>query len=186
MIRLIFLIFLISQWAIGAESLWRDDFSLYSEHKARKTGDVVTVLIVENASAQQRASTTNKESMNGNVQTGSGFMKFIPLGGANTSTSYNGNGTTTRNNSFSATVTARIVEVLPNGTYRIEGRRKLNLNNEVEEISVYGLVRDEDIDRENTIESNRLAEARIEYQGKGVVTDSQKPGLIQRLLQAIF
>lgn len=184
--RLLSVVFLTMVTALSASSLWKDGFNLYSEHKARKVGDIVTVSILETASATQRASTTNKENTTGAVNTGQGFMKFIPLGSSTTTTGYNGNGTTYRNNDVRATVTSTVTEILPNGTYRIEGRRKINVNSEIEEIVLSGIVRDEDIGRDNTIESSKIAEATVTYTGRGVVTDSQKPGLVQRLLQAVF
>lgn len=173
-------------FSVNAESLWKDNFNLFSDHKAKKVGDIITITISETASAIQKASTINKENSNTNVNGGSGFLNFFPLGSAGASSSYNGNGSTIRNNSFKATITAIITEVLPNGLYKIEGKRKLSLNSEVEVITIKGLVRDEDISRDNKVESTKIAQAEITYSGKGVVSNSQKPGLLQRILQTIF
>jgi len=169
-----------------AKSLWKDDYNPYSEHKARGIGDIVTINISESASATQDATTTNSENSNNNATAGTGFMSFLPLGTSKTSTGYNGSGKTTRSNKFTTTITARITEILGNGIYKIIGKRELNLNNETETITVSGIIRDQDISRDNYIDSTKIAEAKILYSGKGVVADSQKPGLITRILQSIF
>jgi len=171
---------------VFSASLWKDDYNPYSEHKARKVGDIITINISESASATQDATTTNSENSNNNASAGTGFMSFLPLGASKTNTGYTGSGKTTRSNKFTTTITARIIEVVGEGIFKIEGKRDLNLNNEMETIIVNGIVRDQDITRDNQIDSAKIADAKIKYSGRGVVADSQKPGILTRLLQAIF
>lgn len=102
-------------------SLWRPDSgSLFQDHKARKEGDLITVLIIERAYASQKAQTGAGKGTGVALAEGSGLLSFIPAVGVNANTSFKGQGATSRSGDLVANMTARVVEVSPDGTLRIE------------------------------------------------------------------
>jgi len=167
-----------------------DVYSLYTDHRAMKQDDILTVLIVENAKAGSQSSTnTNKKNSFGvdNIE-GSGALDFIPSFGASGSTKvgYDGKGGTSREGKLVAKVSARIVKVLDNGNLMIDGQKVVEINEEKEIIKLSGIVRPEDIGSDNTIYSYNISEAKITYSGKGVTNTGHRPGLIARILNWIF
>jgi flagellar L-ring protein precursor FlgH len=178
-------------------SIWQEHaVSLFDEHKARHRGDVLTVVIEEEASASKQASTGTKKE--------AGYAASIPnfmgieqtaladklnlnaLINAKTSSNFDGNGSTTRKDYLNATITARVMNVLPNGDLRIEGRRSVKVNNEEQIIILQGIVRPKDIDHQNMISSSRIADARITYSGNGIISDRQQPGWLYNFIDKVW
>ncbi len=95
---------------------------------------------------------------------------------------YEGKGSSDRSGSITATIGARVTEVLPNGNIVIFGSREMKVNNEVQTIHVSGMIRPEDIGSDNRVKSTYLADANISYSGKGVLADKQRPGWGARVL----
>ena len=87
---------------------------------------------------------------------------------------------------MTAVVSARVMEVLPNGTLRIEGSKQVVINDETEVLSVSGLVRPEDIAADNSVPSGRVADAKISYSGRGTDANAQQPGYVARFLDWLF
>lgn len=186
-------------------SLWSNTGStkLFVDMKAREIGDLVTVTISETPSAKLDANT--KTSRDSSIEAGItdllGYMKALEaknkMGVPDTSTSrfdrtkmftanftpsFDGKGSSDRSGSVVASITARVVQVLPNGHLRISGKREIMVNNETEFLTISGIIRPEDISEDNVIQSTYVADARIEYTGKGVIADKQKPGWLMRIL----
>jgi flagellar L-ring protein precursor FlgH len=163
--------------------------SLYADRRAQRVGDILTVEIVETATAQSNAQTAltseNKNKVDGG---GSGALDFIPLFGldANQKSEQKGDGRTSRQGVLRARLTAKVIEVLPNGNLKIEGQRTVNINGEKQITILTGVVRPEDISPENTVPSYLIAEAQISYRGKGMVQDAQAPGYLSRFIHWIF
>ncbi|HDG98416.1 MAG TPA: flagellar basal body L-ring protein FlgH, partial [Desulfobacterales bacterium] len=105
---------------------------------------------------------------------------------ASMSNSFDGSGSTSRDETMTASITARVVEVLPNGNLYIRGTRQIKVNNEVQYITLSGLIRPYDISPDNTVLSSYIADAKIEYTGKGAVSDKQRPGWLMRLLDYVW
>ena len=165
----------------SAEQLYsRDNWAnLASDNKAREVGDIVTVLIFESASATNRVGTRSGKdtSLNGGISAG-GVNESLSFGiGGN----YRGLGETERSDRFVASMAARIEEILPNGDFVIVGSQNLLVNGDKRDILVRGQVRPIDISTDNTVASSRLANAQINYDGKGYATRSAKPGLLNRI-----
>ena len=112
--------------------------------------------------------------------------QFDPNLDAKSSNSHKGSGTTTRNGTLTATISATIKEILPSGNYLIEGKRQVNINNEEQILILTGQVRPEDINFDNTISSKLIAEASISYSGQGVIADEQRVGWGIRLINWIW
>lgn len=164
-----------------------DKGSMYADRKARNVGDLVTVIIVEQAQARQTANTsTGKESQ---VQVGPGLgvlADLIPLFGMGGGDSYSASGQTTRGGSLTAKITTKVIEVLPNDTLRIEGKQTIVINGEEQEIIIRGTVRTRDISPDNTILSPLVADAEISFEGSGIVADKNNPGILTRLFNWLF
>lgn len=179
-----------SLWTIGAQasSLWSQADSLYSDTKARRIGDLVTMIIVEQSQATQSAST--QTGSDGQVQVGpmslANIVPVIPSIGASGSDSASAKGSTTRGGTLNARMTAQVVDVSPNGNLIIEGRQTIIVNGEEQIIVVSGEVRPQDIASDNTVLSTFVADATIAYQGTGPIADKQTPGLLTRIFNWLF
>jgi flagellar L-ring protein precursor FlgH len=182
-------------------SLWVEQGGLsemFINQKARRIGDIVTIKIVETASATNQASTATdrKNDMsigltsffgleNKYTPTSSFFNPFSSLSSGYDS-EFEGAGATKRSGALEAFVTARIVQQLPNGNMIIEGNREVRVNNENQIITLTGMVRPRDISSDNIVLSTYIADARISYSGSGIVNDRQKPGWLSRILDVIW
>lgn len=150
-----------------------------SDNKAAAIGDILTVYIYESASATNRVGTRSGKSTDLDAGiSGAGAGETIGFG---IDSSYRGMGETERSDRFVASMAAQVVDILPNGDLVVLGSQNLLINGERRDIKIRGQVRRADISPENTVPSSRLANAEINYDGKGFVTRSAKPGLINRI-----
>lgn len=167
-------------------SLWTSDTdSLYGDKKAKKVGDIVTILISENASAVQSRSDSRTKSGKLDGKAGTGLLNLIPEMGAEGSSSLAKDGTTRRSGQLTATLSARIARIDKYGKLYIVGRRDILINSEVQKIEVRGFARLEDITVDNYIESSYLEDAQIVYNGKMVFDGKAQPGLISNAFGSI-
>jgi len=160
--------------------------SLVTNIKARRVGDLITILITEQSSAKSTAKTKadNKSETKGGP--GLGVLNFIKPWDMTVENKYKGDGDTQRKGSLRAEITARIIEVLHNGDYRLEGTRMININGEKQLIEITGICRARDIMPNNTILSTYISDARIAYNGSGMVTDAADPGVVTKILNWLF
>jgi flagellar L-ring protein FlgH len=160
--------------------------SLVSNAKACRVGDIVTILIVEESSANATAKTdaNNKSEVKGGP--GLGFLDVLTDWGLNTENKFTGDGRTQRTGNLQAEITVRIVEVLHNGDYLLSGTRMVDINGERQLIEISGSCRARDIQPDNTIYSTYIADARIAYNGTGPVNASSEPGVITKLVNWLF
>lgn len=181
-----------------AGSMWQGQLTgLFGDQRAKYVGDIVTVKIVEVSQASESATTDTKRKSQtvagisnffGAETHGTGpFKNMANLISSNTpNNDFSGSGETTRTGSLSATITARVMDVLPNGNLAIEGKREIYVNNEKKEILLQGVVRPRDIAFDNSILSTQVADAKVIYTGIGVVAEKQRPGWGQRLFDFIW
>lgn len=176
--------------------------SLFSDFRARHVGDVITIVIEENLKGNKDVKTKTQRQSEANIGL-TGILglewnrrlepryKNSPANaevdatkaiGGSTSTKFDGSGSTSRDTSLKGTVTARVIEVLPSGNLVIRGTRAIKINNETQYLVLTGIVRPRDLDAENKISSTRIADARIEYTGGGVLSEKQQPAWFGRLL----
>lgn len=182
-------------------SLWSDSGYqqfLYYDQKAKAVGDLVTVKVVESSSASRTASTSlsRDSSIEAGVSALAGLetqaatlrpeLKPSALLGASTSNNFEGDGSTTRSGSLTAVITAKVIQVLPNRNLVIVGQQEVKINNELQILTVRGVVRPQDIAINNVVLSTYIADAKIEYAGTGVVTDKQKPGWLARTVDKVW
>lgn len=180
-------------------SIWQAaSTSLTEDGKARRLGDIVTIVIVETASASKEASTaTNRSSelhagipnfmgLEGSKIITSNFADLKNLLNASAGSKFDGSGSTSRKETLTATITAKVVDLLPNGNLKIEGRRNVKVNHEEQIVVVRGTIRPRDITPENTINSIYVADAQISYSGEGIISDRQKPGWLMNFIDRIW
>lgn len=163
--------------------------SMYADRIAHQVGDVLTVQIVENTSATAVATTNTKEEYNASLDGGgtSGLSKFMPFGAkGSTKSEHKGDGRTVRQGTLTGTLTAKVVELFPNGNMRIEGQKCLVVNGEKQITILRGVVRPEDISPGNVVNSNVIADAEIVFKGKGVLANAERPGIIARIFDWLF
>ena len=113
------------------------------------------------------------------------IMKNI-TGQQKISNEFDGEGTTTRSGSLEGTITATVLEILPNGNLLIEGSRAIVVNKETQQMRVRGVARPKDITADNSIDSKLLADAQIKFDGKGSVSRANRQGIMTRLFDSIF
>ncbi|ACL70405.1 flagellar basal body L-ring protein FlgH [Halothermothrix orenii] len=168
-------------------SLWSDESaSIYEDRQEFKVGDVITVVIEENSSAVQSANTSTSQESNIDAGPGLGIFDFIKAFGFSYSDEGQADGQTQRSGIIEADLTTQIVEILPGGNFRIVGRKTIKINGEEQYIKLSGIIRPEDVTLDNTVLSTKVAEASIEFEGEGIVTEKQKPGLFERIMNWIF
>jgi len=164
--------------------------SFYADHKARQPGDLLTVLVMEFAEAENQAQTEtqSEDAMSGSLDQGTGFLGFIPEAnvGGSINNSFTGSGSNSRTGSLTGKITVKIDSIMPGGSYWISGQRVIDVNSEKQIMKLEGLVRPRDIQSDNTVYSYLVADAQITYEGKGVVAAGNKPGIIRRILDWIF
>jgi len=180
-------------------SLWTTQSgSLFEDHKARAVGDIVTIVISEQASATREANTTSGRDSN----YAAGIPNFFGLENhdfvvesnldmsnmlnANFSNSFQGSGKTERSGDLTASLSAQIIDVFPNGNYKVRGGKEVMVNTEVQVIYLSGIVRPVDIAAGNTINSNKILNARISYTGRGPIADKQEPGWLGRTIDHVW
>ena len=183
-----------------ASSLWTaGQSSLFGDRRAGGRGDILTVVIEIDDKAE--ISNTTGRSRSGKEKLGIPSLFGIPQrldtvlpegatsadAVSTTSTSsYSGNGTVARNEKLTLRVAATVVEELPNGVLRIEGRQEVRVNNELRELLVSGYVRPVDVSRQNEITYDKIAGAQISYGGRGQISDVQQPRYGQQIADAIL
>lgn len=180
-------------------SLWQGSAGgLVDDFKARTRGDTLTVVISEQASASKEATTgTSRASAVAagipnllgleTKMTGiSNWMDLNKLLNASSSSKFDGSGSTTRKENLNATITARVIDVLANGNLLIEGRRNVLVNHEDQIIVLAGTVRPRDITSDNLVNSTLIADARITYSGKGIISDQQQSGWLMRAIAWVW
>lgn len=160
--------------------------ALAADRKASRVGDLVTIQVLANSSASNTVSQSGRKgtSASGSISASKGsaanntFDRSFSMG---SDRSYEGLGTNARANRMAAQLSATVTEVLPNGDLIISGWQALDISGEKTNIKVTGRIRSEDINAENAVLSSRLADARIEYNGRGFASRSAKPGIVTRI-----
>jgi flagellar L-ring protein precursor FlgH len=174
--------------------VWSGDFgqgtSLYTDIKAHKVGDILTVLVYEasNASSQTQTKAEKTGSFTTDGGPGAGKLDFIPFFSVSheNKNSYDGKGQNTRNQSLQGKISVTVVDVKENGDLVIKGSRTVGISKDKETMTLTGVVRPRDVTGANTIDSYLIADAEITYTGKGSTNSASRPGFIMRFLNWLF
>lgn len=160
--------------------------AFFEDPRARQVGDIITIHLTEAFNASKTASTqTQKDGTTALTNPTLGGKSFLSGDTALTAKrAFKGQGTTLQQNALTGSITAVVTEVLPNGNLLIEGERALQLNQGEEFVKVAGVVRAIDVQADNSVTSDRIADARISYNGRGVVDDSNRQGWLSRFFNS--
>ena len=177
----------------------KGDNPLFSDKKAMNVNDLVTVVIQESTSqstqANRSSSKNNTSNLSGATVTAGGYLSnlankvtdYANIGfQTNSTANYTGTGAQTRNERFNTTISTRVIKILSNGNYFIEGSRELLINGEKQIIQLSGVIRPYDRGQDNTIDSRYIADAKILYKTEGDVATSTKKPWGTRFFEAIW
>jgi flagellar L-ring protein precursor FlgH len=179
-------------------SLWRNGSrAFFKDQRAHQVGDILTVMvnitdkaIIDN---QTKRSRTNGEDSGVTDFLGAKTIpepakSFLPgrILTADSTASSEGKGSVNRSEALQTNVAAVVTQVLPNGNLVVEGKQEIRVNFEIRELIVAGIVRPEDIQSDNTIDSSKIAQARIAYGGRGQITDVQQPRYGQQVMDVLL
>ncbi|HMD62011.1 MAG TPA: flagellar basal body L-ring protein FlgH [Opitutaceae bacterium] len=180
---------------LRAGSVWpAEGAGMVADHKAKHTGDIVTVVVQEsaNASSTQNKEATRKSSVNDAVQqflfppavsglgTHAGQLPSFQISGKS---DYTGGGQVSNSQSLSSQAAVLVTDVLPNGNLVIEGVRLVSFSGETQYVVLHGLIRPDDIASNNTVLSSNIAEARVEFVNKGSLTQAENPGWLAHVYE---
>lgn len=157
--------------------------TLFQDRRAYRVGDMLTVTLDEKTSSSKQAGTSYDKSSDasaGGDLSGSNFSPKNLSGSINADRGFKGNAQSSQQNSLQGAITVVVANVLPNGNLDVRGEKWLKLNQGDEYLRLSGLVRVEDIDGLNRVSSQRLADARISYSGKGTMANSNEPGWLTK------
>ncbi len=184
--------------SFNPNSLWRNGSrAFFKDQRAHQVGDILTVKV----KIDDKASVENETQRRRKANEDAGVKDFLgrtalpglikaavpsTLINADSLTSTEGKGTTDRKDEISTNIAGVVTQVLPNGNLVLEGRQEVRVNFEVRELVVAGVVRPEDIESDNTIDSTKIAQARIAYGGRGQLTDMQQPRYGQQVMDILL
>src|SRR5258708_2363805 len=185
------------QASYNANSLWRTGSrAFFRDQRAARVGDLLTVTVnitdKANIANETQRSRTNKEDSGITnfigAQTITQANKILPgrILTADSSAQSDGKGSVNRQEALQTNVAAVVTQVLPNGNLVVEGKQEIRVNFEIRELIVAGIVRPEDIQSDNTIDSSKIAQARIAYGGRGQISDVQQPRYGQQVMDVLL
>lgn len=165
--------------------------ALYSDHRARDVGDLLTITLVESTTAQTTANTRTSKADEVDVSAPSLFGAPLTVGGRDllgASTrgdrSFDGQGQSAQSNRLQGSLTVTVIQRLPNGNLVVQGQKNMRLNQGDELVQIQGVVRPSDIGLDNSVPSSRIAEARIAYGGRGAIAQSNAMGWLSRFFNS--
>jgi len=177
-------------------SLWRNGSrAFFKDQRAHQVGDIltVTVNITDKAAIENETQRSRKNSQDSGITAFPGSQTQSPSSAfpgriltTDSSLSNDGKGSVNRQEALQTNVAAVVTQVLPNGNLVVEGKQEIRVNFEMRELKLAGIVRPEDIQSDNTIDSSKIAEARIAYGGRGQITDVQQPRYGDQLTDIII
>jgi len=163
-----------------AVSLWNDSANWVTDQRPGR------VLVDEQTDTKDKAVTDLKKSSNNSVSDGTGVLRLIRAMGLSTTNDAKGDSSVERKHYGRTTISCVVTDILPNGNLVIEGTRDVRTSEETLQLQLVGVIRPQDVNNNNQIRSNLIANAELGIKGRGALTRTQKPGVITQVLQAIF
>lgn len=174
-------------------SIFQQEFasSLYSDVKARRVGDIITIVLRENTSASKSAGTNTSRETAVDLQPIAGLGgNAVNIGnesiqlGINSANEFDGNAAANQSNSLNGNISVTVTQVMPNQNLVVRGEKWLTLNNGDEYIRLTGIVRAADISPDNEVVSSKVANARIQYSGTGTFAKAQQQGWLTKFFSS--
>lgn len=171
-----------------AQFIQNSSASLFSDVKAFKEGDAITVLILEELVADNGASTQSNRDSDLGINAGAqvGNQTYSAGASIGTNNDFDADARTIRNERIRSKMSARVVGLEPNGNLQIEGKRTTTVNMETQTFTIKGVVRPVDVMPNNSVYSYMIMDLTLEIEGQGVVSETQEPGLITKFLRLLF
>ncbi len=174
--------------------------SLYEDMRARRVGDVITIVLTERTNASKQASTSTSKDTSIEVENPTLFGRELrfdlprPFNSSkqnatlatsvDSSNAFDGEGDSAQSNSLTGNITVTVAEVLPNGNLIVQGQKRVTINQGDEVVRFSGIVRPQDISPDNTVVSTKVANARIAYVGEGMLADANSQGWLGRFFNS--
>ncbi len=165
---------------------------MYSDTSAHRVGDIISVNLEEATRASKNAGTTLEKNNSLNIGGANIFGQDVHLGkytpnvSLNNSSNFDGSSDASQSNSLQGQISVSVVRVYANGNLQVQGEKWLMLNNGNEYVRVTGIIRPEDISSDNTVSSQRIANARIQYGGTGDFASTQERGWLSKFFNSMF
>jgi flagellar L-ring protein precursor FlgH len=167
------------------------ELSLFEDLRARRVGDVLTIVLQEATSATKSASTSTKKATDVSLPGPTLAGRPVTVNGTQVldmsvsgDRQFDGEGSASQSNRLQGNITVTVVRRLANGNLVVQGQKWLRLNHGDEFVQIAGIVRPYDVGLDNTVSSDRVAEARISYGGKGVIANANQPGWLDRFFNS--
>lgn len=167
------------------------EMTLFADQRARRVGDIITIVLIEKTNASKKASTKTKKDSSMDIGTPSLWGGPVTRKGleilsasADAQREFTGEGDSTQSNSLTGRVSVTVTDVLPNGNLVVRGEKLLTLNQGSERIQVAGVIRAADVSPDNTVLSTQVADAHIGYAGEGALADANTMGWMARFFQS--
>jgi flagellar L-ring protein precursor FlgH len=187
--KIIYIMILMSVY-LNAQDMRNSSFySLFSDNKASRTGDAVTIIVMESSQASNNAETNSSRGSDLGLNfSGSLDKTALPTAKMDmgTNNAFSGSGSTKTTGLVRTKISATIDSVLANGNMVIKGSRKIVINGEEQLVSIRGVVRYSDISSDNSVLSYNISDAEISFEGSGIIDGSQKPGWLTKFFHWIF
>lgn len=162
---------------------------LFNDPRAHRVGDILTITLVESTAASKTATTSTSKKNDVDIDAPSIYGHTLPRSGGSLATlgsdnSFDGQGQSSQSNSLTGQLTVTVAQRLSNGNLVVRGEKWLTINQGQELVRIAGIVRPQDINPDNTVESTRVADARITYTGRGTLADSNTQGWLSRFFNS--
>ncbi len=173
-------------------SIYHDgrNMELFTDPRAHRAGDVLTVVLVESTQASKKATTSTSKGDKANLKAPTLLGKTLSLGGKvadiglDGERTFDGAGSSSQSNQLTGQITVTVAQRLSNGNLLIRGEKWLTINQGQELVRISGFVRPQDIGQDNTVPSTRVADARISYTGRGTLADANTRGWLSRFFNS--
>ena len=176
----------------GAIYHGEQNMELFSDPRAHRIGDILTIELVENTQASKKASTKTSKSNKNDISAPTLFGRQTTIAGnplsfgLGSNNAFDGNGESMQSNQLHGQITVTVAERLPNGNLVVRGEKWLTINQGQELVRIAGIVRPQDIGQDNTVSSTRVANANIAYTGRGSLADANTQGWLSRFFTSKY
>lgn len=168
----------------------QQSMELFADPRAHRVGDILTITLVEATQASKKAATSTSKKNGSNIASPTVLGQGLRLGGKSadsalsSNNAFDGDGSSSQSNQLSGEITVTVSRRLSNGALMVQGEKWLTINQGEELVRISGIVRPQDIGADNIVASSRVADARIEYVGKGTLADSNTRGWLSRFFDS--
>ncbi|NID03970.1 flagellar basal body L-ring protein FlgH [Luteibacter jiangsuensis] len=176
--------------ATGSIYADQQSMELFADPRAHRIGDILTITLVEATQASKKAATSTSKKNGNNIASPTLLGQGLRIGGnaadssLSSNNAFDGNGTSSQSNQLTGEITVTVAQRLSNGALVVRGEKWLTINQGEELVRISGIVRPQDIGNDNIVPSSRVADARIEYVGKGTLADSNTRGWLSRFFDS--